>query len=67
MSEYAGALDSADAMDLFMASASAYPLLSPEHERALLERCAQGDEDARALLINSNLRLVVAIAKRYHR
>lgn len=67
MSDYAGALDSADAMDLFMARAADHPLLSPEEERALLVRCAQGDAEARTHLINANLRLVVSIAKRYRR
>ena len=41
------------------------PLLSAEQERDAAKRAAEGDEDARQLLIKSNLRLVVSIAKRY--
>ncbi|MDD5863570.1 MAG: RNA polymerase sigma factor RpoD/SigA [Firmicutes bacterium] len=42
-----------------------YPRLTPEEERALAQRCAQGDEDAIRQMVNSNLRLVVSIAKEY--
>lgn len=42
-----------------------YPLLRPEEERELAIRCARGDEDAIRRMVNSNLRLVVAIAREY--
>ena len=42
-----------------------YPRLTPEEERQLAMRCAQGDESAIRQMVNSNLRLVVSIAKRY--
>jgi RNA polymerase primary sigma factor len=42
-----------------------YPLLTPENERAVAKRVAEGDEAAKRELINANLRLVVTIAKRY--
>ena len=42
-----------------------YPLLNAEQEKALAYRIREGDEDAREQLINSNLRLVVYIAKNY--
>jgi RNA polymerase sigma factor RpoS len=40
-------------------------LLSAEEELNLARKVSEGDEDARCLMIESNLRLVVNIAKRY--
>ena len=42
-----------------------YPLLSPEAERELARRCAAGDEEAIRLMVSSNLRLVVSVAREY--
>lgn len=53
-------------MRQFMEEIRRFPLLQPEEERALACRCAQGDEDAIRQLVNANLRLVVAIARRYY-
>jgi len=39
--------------------------VTPEEEQRLLERLQQGDESARAVLIERNLRLVVYIARRF--
>jgi len=41
------------------------PLLTFEQEQALAKRVALGDEEARARMIESNLRLVIVIGKRY--
>ena len=44
----------------------AYPKrLEPDEENALLDLMAKGDKDARAKLIEHNLRLVAHIAKKY--
>ncbi|MDY3780604.1 MAG: sigma-70 family RNA polymerase sigma factor [Candidatus Faecousia sp.] len=42
-----------------------YPRLTPEEEKELARRCAQGDEEAIRQMVNSNLRLVVSVAKEY--
>lgn len=39
--------------------------LTPEEEKIALERLAKGDEEARNLLIERNLRLVVHVCKKY--
>ncbi len=41
------------------------PPLAPEEERILLEELAQNNEDAKTILIERNLRLVVYIAKKF--
>jgi len=42
-----------------------HPLLTREEEVELSRRCREGDEEACQRLVSSNLRFVVAIAKRY--
>jgi RNA polymerase primary sigma factor len=42
-----------------------YPRLTPEEERELARRCAQGDEAAIRQMVNANLRLVVSVAREY--
>ena len=54
-----------DAVRAYMNSIRKIPLLTFEEEQLLGKRLAQGDEAARERLIESNLRLVVSIAKKY--
>lgn len=42
-----------------------YPRLSLQEEKELAKRCAAGDEEAIRTMVNSNLRLVVSVAKEY--
>lgn len=42
-----------------------YPRLSAQEERELARRCAEGDEEAIRQMVNSNLRLVVSVAREY--
>jgi RNA polymerase primary sigma factor len=51
-----------DTMKLYMQNIGQYPLVTPEEEVELAARIAEGNEEARAKLIRSNLRLVVKIA-----
>lgn len=42
-----------------------YPRLTAQQERELAKRCAEGDADAIRQMVNSNLRLVVSVAREY--
>src|SRR5258707_12858427 len=52
-----------DSLRLFLAQAASHRLLTAAEEAALAKRVERGDAAARRLMIESNLRLVVAIAK----
>ena len=54
-----------NAIRLYMEEISKYPLLTPEEERELAIKVAQNDPEAKKLFIESNLRLVVSIAKKF--
>jgi RNA polymerase primary sigma factor len=59
------AVATTDALQLFLNEAGRYPLLTAEEEVELAKRVERGDKEAKDRMINSNLRLVVSIAKRY--
>ena len=42
-----------------------YPLLTAEQELTLAKACAAGDQEAIRTMVNSNLRLVVSVAREY--
>ena len=54
-----------DAVKTYLREISKTPLLSLEQEKELAYKISQGDTRARKLFIESNLRMVVNIAKRY--
>jgi RNA polymerase primary sigma factor len=54
-----------DALQLFLNEAGRYPLLTAAEEVELAKRIERGDKEAKDLMVNSNLRLVVSIAKKY--
>jgi RNA polymerase primary sigma factor len=54
-----------DSLQLFLNEAGRYPLLTAAEEVELAKRIERGDKEAKDKMINSNLRLVVSIAKKY--
>jgi RNA polymerase primary sigma factor len=59
------AVATTDSLQLFLNDASRYRLLTPAEEIELAKRIERGDAEAKARMINANLRLVVSIAKRF--
>jgi RNA polymerase primary sigma factor len=59
------AVATTDALQLFLNEAGRYPLLTAAEEVELAKRIERGDKEAKDRMVNSNLRLVVSIAKRY--
>ena len=54
-----------DALQLFLREAGKHPLLTASEEVTLAKRIERGDFEAKQRMIQSNLRLVVSIAKNY--
>lgn len=63
--EKQAAPSASDDMSQFLRDIRQYPLLSAEEERELAMGCARGEEEAIRRMVNSNLRLVVSIAREY--
>jgi RNA polymerase primary sigma factor len=59
------AVQTTDALQLFLNEAARYPLLTAAEEVELAKRIERGEKAAKDRMINSNLRLVVSIAKKY--
>src|SRR5438876_1447844 len=64
---YERVVEGPDTLRMYLKEISRFPQLSPEEEKKLGERVQNGDEDAFRRLIESNLRFVVAMAKKYAR
>ena len=58
-------LGTPESFQLFLNQAGRFPLLTAAEEVALAKRIERGDSAAKERMINSNLRLVVSIAKKY--
>jgi RNA polymerase primary sigma factor len=52
-------------LETYLREINETPLLTPEEEKELARRIAQGDSEARDRMIRANLRLVVNIARNY--
>jgi RNA polymerase primary sigma factor len=59
------ATNTTDALQLFLNEVRRHPLLTAQEEVELSQRIEQGDAAAKERMINSNLRLVVSLAKKY--
>ena len=54
-----------DSVRMYLKEIGKIPLLNAEQERLLAQKMQAGDKDAKDTLVESNLRLVVSIAKKY--
>lgn len=54
-----------DSVQMYLKEIGKYPLIKAAEERELAQKIIAGDDEARNLLAQANLRLVVSIAKKY--
>jgi RNA polymerase primary sigma factor len=59
------AVATTDALRLFLREVERHPLLTAQEEVELAQRIERGDREARDRMVTSNLRLVIALARRY--
>ena len=60
-------VDLDDSMKMYLKEIGKIPLLSRQEELDIAKRVCEGDEVAKKILVESNLRLVVSIARKYAR
>ena len=63
--EHTADVETTDGLRIFLNQAGKFPLLTASEEIELSQRIEKGDLAAKEKLVNSNLRLVVSIARRY--
>lgn len=54
-----------DSIQMYLKEIGRHPLINADKEKELARRIEKGDEEAKNILAQSNLRLVVSIAKKY--
>lgn len=54
-----------DNLNRYFSEISKYPVLSPDKELELAIKCSNGDSEAKEIILKSNLRFVVSVAKAY--
>ena len=62
---YDRSASSNDSVQMYLKEIGKYPLIKAAEERELAQKIIAGDEEAKNLLAQANLRLVVSIAKKY--
>ncbi|HEX6557900.1 MAG TPA: RNA polymerase sigma factor RpoD/SigA [Longimicrobiales bacterium] len=62
---FAGASEDQTALDQYLKEVSRHKLLTAQDEVTLGRRAQKGDEDAINILVRSNLRFVISVAKKY--
>jgi RNA polymerase primary sigma factor len=57
--------DRTDVLERYFSDISGIPILDPDQENEIAVRARSGDEEAKSILVKSNLRFVVSVAKSY--
>ncbi len=62
--DYVSAPSTDNEYNAYFRKANSYPNLSAEEEKAIATRAQQGDEEAKRILVQSNLKLVLTVARK---